>query len=170
MRIDASEQSFAEAGFERYSKRTRRERFLQERDQVVPWEALVALIEPCYPSKRQGAGRPAVGLDRMLRIHFLQHWFSLSDPAVEEALYDSKAMRRFGSIGDVVELVELLCMAIVSTSREGGKAEGKCRIRLEELLGATIRTRCEDEIRCLCLRVCRTAREGISFVVLVAQE
>lgn len=90
--------SFAEAGFERYSKRTRRERFLQEMDRVVPWEALEALIEPCYPSKRQGAGRPAVGLDRMLRIHFLQHWFNLSDPAVEEALYDSKAMRRFVGI------------------------------------------------------------------------
>ena len=90
--------SFAEAGFERYSKRTRRERFLQEMDRVVPWEALEALIEPCYPSKRRGAGRPAVGLDRMLRIHFLQHWFNLSDPAVEEALYDSKAMRRFVGI------------------------------------------------------------------------
>ena len=87
--------SFAEAGFERYSKRTRRERFLEEMDRVVPWEAL---IEPCYPSKRQGAGRPAVGLDRMLRIHFLQHWFNLSDPAVEEALYDSKAMRQFVGI------------------------------------------------------------------------
>lgn len=90
--------SFAEAGFERYSKRTRRERFLQEMDRVVPWEALEALIEPCYPSKRRGAGRPAVGLGRMLRIHFLQHWFNLSDPGVEEALYDSKAMRRFVGI------------------------------------------------------------------------
>ena len=90
--------SFAEGGFERYSKRTRRERFLQEMDRVVPWEELEALIEPCYPWKRQGAGRPAVGLDRMLRIHFLQHWFNLSDPGVEEALYDSKAMRRFVGI------------------------------------------------------------------------
>ena len=90
--------SFAEAGFERYSKRTRRERFLQEMDRVVPWEELEALIEPCYPSKRRGAGRPAVGLGRMLRIHFLQHWFNLSDPGVEEALYDSKAMRRFVGI------------------------------------------------------------------------
>ena len=77
--------SFAEAGFERYSKRTRRERFLQEMDRVVPWEELEALIEPCYPSKQRGAGRPAVGLDRMLWIHFPQHWFNLSDPAVEEA-------------------------------------------------------------------------------------
>lgn len=90
--------SFAEAGFERYSKRTRRERFLQEMDRVVLWEELEALIEPCYPSKRGGVGRPAVGLDRMLRIHFLQHWFNLSDPGVEEALYDSKTMRRFVGI------------------------------------------------------------------------
>lgn len=50
-------------------------------------EELEALIEPCYPSKRRGAGRPAVGLDRMLRIHFLQHWFNLSGPGVEEAIF-----------------------------------------------------------------------------------
>ena len=87
--------TLAEAGFQRYSKRTLRERFLQEMDRVVPWEALRALIEPVYYPNRRGAGRPAVGLERMLRIHFLQHWFNLSDPGVEEALYDSGAMRQF---------------------------------------------------------------------------
>jgi len=55
------------------------------------------VIKPFYP-KPKGAGRPPIGLERMLRIHFLQHWFNLSDPAVEEALYDSRAMRRFVDI------------------------------------------------------------------------
>jgi IS5 family transposase len=89
--------TFAEAGFERYRKPTRREEFLAQMDQVVPWLPLMALIDPVYP-KGEGAGRPPVGLERMLRIHFLQHWFNLSDPAVEEALYDSQAMRAFAGI------------------------------------------------------------------------
>src|SRR5262249_39151443 len=62
----------------------------------VPWAALCALIEPIYP--KPGNGRPPVGVERMLRIYFLQQWFNLSDPAVEEALYDSAAMRRFAGI------------------------------------------------------------------------
>jgi IS5 family transposase len=66
-------------------------------ERVVPWDDLCALIDPFYP-KPPGAGRRPVGLDRMLRIHFLQHWFNLSDPAAEEALYDSRAMRRFVGI------------------------------------------------------------------------
>ena len=90
--------TFGETGFQRYSKQTRRERFLQEMERVVPWEALLARIEPVYYPKKRGAGRPAVGLERMLRIHFLQHWFNLSDPGVEEALYDSRAMRQFVGI------------------------------------------------------------------------
>ncbi|MCC7464607.1 MAG: IS5 family transposase [Gammaproteobacteria bacterium] len=93
----AKQQTLATAGFERYRKPTRRERFLAEMNQVLPWSALLALIEPAYP-KGEGAGRPPVGLERMLRIHFLQHWFNLSDPAVEEALYDSRAMREFVGI------------------------------------------------------------------------
>jgi IS5 family transposase len=63
----------------------------------MPWADLCALIEPFYP-KNDGPGRPVIGLERMLRIHFLQHWFNLSDPAVEEALYDSRAMRSFVGI------------------------------------------------------------------------
>jgi transposase, IS5 family len=62
----------------------------------VPWSALCALIEPFYP--KPGNGRPPIGVERMLRIYFLQQWFNLSDPAVEEALYDSSAMRRFVDI------------------------------------------------------------------------
>jgi IS5 family transposase len=83
-------------GFERYTKKTRRQMFLEEMEQVVPWRELCALIEPHYP--KPGNGRPPVGVERMLRIYFLQQWFNLSDPAVEEALYDSAVMRQFVGI------------------------------------------------------------------------
>jgi hypothetical protein len=88
--------TLAAVGFERYAKTTRRAAFLGEMERVVPWSALCALIEPFYP--KPGNGRPPVGVERMLRIYFLQQWFNLSDPAVEEALYDSLAMRRFVGI------------------------------------------------------------------------
>jgi len=88
--------TLATVGFERYAKTTRRAAFLDEMDRVVPWSALCALIAPVYP--KPGNGRPPVGVERMLRIYFLQQWFNLSDPAVEEALYDSRAMRRFVGI------------------------------------------------------------------------
>ncbi len=91
------QQTFAEVTFEQYRKPTRRERFLDEMNRVVPWAKLVATIEPVYP-KAEGPGRPPVGVERMLRLHCLQQWFNLSDPAVEEALYDSRAMRQFVGI------------------------------------------------------------------------
>ncbi len=90
-------QTFAEVTFEQYGKSTRRERFLDEMNRVVPWANLVAAIEPVYP-RADGPGRPPVGIERMLRLHWLQQWFNLSDPAVEEALYDSRAMRQFVGI------------------------------------------------------------------------
>src|SRR5450432_3348952 len=83
-------------GFERYTKKTRRAIFLEEMEQVVPWRELCALIEPHYP--KAGNGRPPVGVERMLRIYFLQQWFNLSDPGLEEALYDSGVMRQFVGI------------------------------------------------------------------------
>ena len=84
------------SGFERYTKKTRRTLFLEEMEQVVPWAELCALIEPVYA--KAGNGRPPVGAERMLRIYFLQQWFNLSDPGVEEALYDSAGMRQFVGI------------------------------------------------------------------------
>jgi IS5 family transposase len=89
--------SFAESSFEKYRKKTRKEQFLEEMEAVLPWKELCAAIEPFYP-KPAGAGRRPIGIERMLRIHFLQHWFNLSDPAAEEALYDSRAMRAFVAI------------------------------------------------------------------------
>lgn len=83
-------------GFEQYTKKTRRQIFLEEMERVVPWRELCALVEPHYP--KPGNGRPPVGVERMLRIYFLQQWFNLSDPAVEEALYDSAVMRQFVGI------------------------------------------------------------------------
>ena len=84
------------SGFERYRKPTRRDSFLAEMQTLVPWAQLVALIEPHYP--KPGNGRPPIGLERMLRIHLLQHWFNLADAACEEALYDSAALRAFAGI------------------------------------------------------------------------
>src|SRR5256885_10065756 len=78
-------------GFEQYTRKTRRAIFLEEMEQVVPWRELCALVEPHYP--KPGKGRRPVGVERMLRIYFLQQWFNLSDPAVEEALYDSAVGR-----------------------------------------------------------------------------
>ena len=83
-------------GFEKHQKVTRRAQFLSEMNQVVPWLRLMALIEPHYP--KAGNGRPPKGLEIMLRMYLLQQWFNLSDPAVEEALYDSLAMRAFVGI------------------------------------------------------------------------
>src|SRR5215468_1687175 len=90
--------TLAMAGFVRYAKTTRRAVFLAEMERVVPWSTLCRVVEPVYP--KAGSGRPPVGLERMLRIYFLQQWFNLSDPAVEEMLYDSVSMRQFVGISD----------------------------------------------------------------------
>lgn len=88
-----SQRTFAGLAWSDKKKVTRRERFLAEMNAVIPWADLVALIAPHYP-KRTG-GRPPMPLETMLRIYFLQQWFDLSDPAAEDALYDSESMRRF---------------------------------------------------------------------------
>ncbi len=86
----------ADQTFETYRKPTRRDEFLKTMEAIVPWAALCAVIEPHYP--KAGNGRPPIGLERMLRIHFIQHWFNLADLACEEALYDSASLRRFVGI------------------------------------------------------------------------
>jgi len=83
----------AHVGFEKYGRKSRRELFLDEMQQVVPWSDLESLVAPHYP--KAGNGRRPVGLGIMLRTYFVQQWFNLSDPGVEEALYDSAALRRF---------------------------------------------------------------------------
>lgn len=91
------QQSLAATEFEKFRKPTRKDKFLGEMDSVIPWTELSEAIEPFYP-KPEGAGRRPVGIERMLRIYFLQHWFQLSDPGAEEALYDSRVMRQFAGI------------------------------------------------------------------------
>jgi IS5 family transposase len=83
-------------GFEKYAKTTKRAQFLSEMDRIIPWSDLCELIAPAYPVA--GAGRPPRELEMMLRIYFLQQWFNLSDPAAEDALYDSVSIRHFVGI------------------------------------------------------------------------
>lgn len=95
--------SFSQAEYAKKKKTTKREKFLAEMEQVVPWARLVAVIEPHYPSGRRG--RPPIGIERMLRIYFLQQWYALADEALEDAIYDSQAMRTFAGIDLSVEAV-----------------------------------------------------------------
>jgi transposase, IS5 family len=93
----------ADQTFENYRKPTRRDEFLKTMEAIVPWSALCNVIEPHYP--KAGNGRPPIGLERMLRIHFIQHWFNLADLACKEALYDSASLRSFVGIDLGVEPV-----------------------------------------------------------------
>jgi len=86
----------ADQSFDRYRRPTKRDVFLQTMEAIVPWAELCAVIEPHYP-KGQG-GRPTIGLERMVRMLLVQHWFNLADQACEEALYDSASLRRFVGI------------------------------------------------------------------------
>ena len=87
--------SLSESGFERKTKRTRKREFLDEMNLVVPWAELVSLITPHAPTPGAKGGRPPFAVETMLRIHFVQQWFNLSDPAMEEALYDTPMFREF---------------------------------------------------------------------------
>jgi len=95
--------SFAEAEFAGKKRKTRREQFLSEMDKVVPWQRLVGRIAPHYPKGERG--RPPIGIERMLRIYFLQQWYGLADELLEETIYDSQAMRAFVGINLSVESV-----------------------------------------------------------------
>ena len=81
------QKTFSSLGFDVHAKQTRRHRFLDEMDVIVPWSKLCQLIEPYYP--KGDRGRPPIGIGRMLCIYFLQVWYNLSDPAVKDALYES---------------------------------------------------------------------------------
>jgi IS5 family transposase len=97
--MDAMKQmSLSESGYERKTKRTRKREFLDEMNLVVPWAELVSLIAPHAPAPGAKGGRPPFAVQTMLRIHFLQQWFNLSDPAMEEALYDTPMFREFAGL------------------------------------------------------------------------
>ena len=87
------QQTFTDIEYSRRKKKTRREEFLDTMDQMIPWKDWIALIEPYYPTGKRG--RPTRGIETMLRMYLMQNWFNLSDAAIEDAIYDSYAMRSF---------------------------------------------------------------------------
>jgi IS5 family transposase len=88
--------SFSQAEYAGKKKQTRRDKFLAEMERMVPWARLVERLRPLYPKGERG--RPPIGLERMLRLYFLQQWYGLADEALEDALYDSQALRGFAGI------------------------------------------------------------------------
>ena len=95
--------SFASLAYEQKKKKTRRERFLEEMDQVIPWKELAEVIKEYYP--KAGNGRQPMPMEMMLRIYFMQQWYGLSDPAMEDALYDIESMRRFADVDIAIDEV-----------------------------------------------------------------
>ena len=97
--------TFSMTGYFDKGKKTKREQFLAEMEQVMPWVRLCALIEPHYPKVSKAGGRPPIALERMLRIYCLQQWYNLSAPAAEEALYDSIVMRKFVGVTTDADII-----------------------------------------------------------------
>jgi IS5 family transposase len=97
--------SLSMKGYFDKGKTTRREKFLAEMEQVVPWARLYGLIEPFYPKGSPAGGRPPLPVERMFRINCLQQWYDLSDPGAEEALYDSITMRRFAGVSTDADII-----------------------------------------------------------------
>jgi len=95
--------TFASLAYDNKKKKTRREKFLQEMDNVIPWKELIEIIKKHYP--KAGNGRQPMPLEMMLRIYFMQQWYGLSDPAMEDGLYDSETMRRFAGIDIAADVI-----------------------------------------------------------------
>ena len=87
------QKTFAAIEYESRKRKTKREEFLEMMDKIIPWDKWVCIIKPYYPSSKRG--RPTRGIETMLRMYFLQVWFSLSDEMVEDSIYDSYAMKKF---------------------------------------------------------------------------
>ena len=99
------QQSLSMTGYFDKGKKTRREQFLAEMEEVVPWLRLCELVEPHYPKGSAAGGRPPLPLERMFRIYCLQQWYNLSDPGAEEALYDSITMRQFAGVSTDADVI-----------------------------------------------------------------
>ncbi|WP_302619972.1 transposase [uncultured Oscillibacter sp.] len=104
------QESFSDMEYRCRKKKTKREEFLEIMDEIIPWEEWVSLVVPHYPTGKRG--RPPIEIETMLRMYLLQCWFSLSDEGVEDAIYDSYAMRKFMGINffeqDVPDATTLL--------------------------------------------------------------
>jgi IS5 family transposase len=99
------QRSLAETGYERRPKATKRQRFLAEMESVIPWSRLLSVVEAAQPKMTSRGGRPSFPAETMLRIHFMQQWFALSDPGMEEALHDIPAMRAFAKLDAGEDLI-----------------------------------------------------------------
>lgn len=97
------QQTFSDMEYSNRKKRTKREEFLEIMNDILPWDEWVGIVEPCYPKGKRG--RPPIALETILRMYLLQVWFSLSDEGVEDAIYDSYAMRKFMGINFMEEQV-----------------------------------------------------------------
>ncbi len=97
------QETFTDIEYSFRKKKTKREEFLEIMDEIIPWEEWIGIIAPYYPEGRRG--RPPMGIEKMLRMYLLQSWFGLSDPAAEDAIYDSYAMRKFTGIDFMRETV-----------------------------------------------------------------
>ena len=98
-----SQETFTDIEYSFRKKKTKREKFLEIMDEIIPWDEWVGVIEPYYPKGKRG--RPPMGIEKMLRMYLLQIWFNLSNPATEDAIYDSYAMRKFTGIDFMTEAV-----------------------------------------------------------------
>lgn len=97
------QETFTDIEYSYRKKKTKREEFLEIMEEIIPWDEWVGVIEPYYPKGKRG--RPPMGIEKMLRMYLLQIWFNLSDPATEDAIYDSYAMRKFTDIDFMTETV-----------------------------------------------------------------
>ena len=97
------QETFTDIEYSYRKKKTKREEFLEIMEEIIPWDEWVGVIEPYYPKGKRG--RPPMGIEKMLRMYLLQIWFNLSDPATEDAIYDSYAMRKFTGIDFMTETV-----------------------------------------------------------------
>ena len=95
--------TFTDLEYSTRKKKTKKEEFLDTMEEIIPWDEWVDIIKPYYPSGK--CGRPPKGIERMLRMYLLQIWYNLSDPATEDAIYDSYAMRKFSGVDFVTESV-----------------------------------------------------------------
>ena len=120
--------SFSQAEYAGKKKQTRRDKFLAEMERVVPWARLVERLRPFYPKGERG--RPPIGLERMLRLYFLQQWYGLADEALEDALYDSQALRGFAGID-----LSVTAVPDATTRDRVDPAVGERRPHQREVLG-----------------------------------
>src|SRR5690606_36554073 len=90
------QRSFSDLAYDHKKKVTRKQRFLQVLDRLLPWPVLLKPIKRKYPKGHQG--RPPISAETLLRIYFMQQWYALSDPAMEDSLYDIESMRRFAGV------------------------------------------------------------------------